>query len=184
MAAFYLSLQDSLAVEDGKMQLVVVRSNKRSNYSLPCHCFSFAVMSRAAWLPHIIYSLAITSISLHFLNAKKAAEESRRHYTAQISILETIHARLIAGEDVPDALWKLARANTDGELANATRWTQSSADEVGWRDMILGRRRLAGEMARSDELDQRDLDRSMLLFWVYSISADESIVQEAFKKEM
>ncbi|KAI0698304.1 hypothetical protein C8T65DRAFT_753455 [Cerioporus squamosus] len=55
-------------------------------------------MGLLEYLPHFIYSTALTSVSMHHLFQRKAAEADRTHVAAQISILEDLHGRLAARE--------------------------------------------------------------------------------------
>ena len=67
------------------------------------------------YLPHLLYSTALTSTAMHHLQQRKAAADERSHVAAQISILEDLRARLSAREPVPERelerLWHLARSH-------------------------------------------------------------------------
>ena len=45
------------------------------------------------YLPHVLYSLAITSLGMHLLSQRKAAEAERMQFSAQLSLLEPTAAR-------------------------------------------------------------------------------------------
>jgi hypothetical protein len=130
------------------------------------------------YIPHIIYSIALTSVSIHLLIQRKAAVERRAHVDAQISILESIVHRIQNDKNVSDEeiekLQKLARAHKgfgpSSEVAGA-------ADEgIGWKDVILGtKKRDFGSDGLSD-WDRKDLEeRTFLVFllfckWIYIFS--------------
>ncbi|EIN06751.1 hypothetical protein PUNSTDRAFT_105917 [Punctularia strigosozonata HHB-11173 SS5] len=112
------------------------------------------------YVQHILYSVAITSISIHLLNTRKSAEATRSQLRAQISVLETIAQRLRSGEDVSDAeisrLQRLLRANEVDALESTST---SDKDEIGWREVLLGRKRREAERLKTEELDRRDMER-------------------------
>ena len=68
-------------------------------------------MGLLAYLPHLLYSTALTSISMHHLAQRKAAEADRAHVAAQISILEDLLARPTLQDAEFQRLWRLARAH-------------------------------------------------------------------------
>ena len=132
------------------------------------------------YLPHLLYSTALTSISMHHLYQRKAAAEERSHVAAQISILEDLRARLSAREPIPEReverLWHLARshdvwaARAEAEAAARAGDTASTGagmnvksvhmqarpgEEIGWREVLLGRR---FDSRRTEELDRKDLE--------------------------
>ncbi|RDX44217.1 hypothetical protein OH76DRAFT_1111312 [Lentinus brumalis] len=118
------------------------------------------------YLPHLIYSTALTSVSMHHLFQRKAAEANRAHVAAQISILEDLHTRLAAREDIPDRefdrLWRLARSHdvwraeeAEGMDVNLKSVHIQPKETVGWREVLLGRR---FDTSRTEELDRKDLE--------------------------
>ncbi|KAI0644983.1 hypothetical protein C8Q79DRAFT_927261 [Trametes meyenii] len=126
-------------------------------------------MALLAYLPHLLYSTALTSIAMHHLFQRKALEADRAHVAAQLSILEDLRTRLAAGESVPDReidrLWRLARSH-DVWLARAEAEARERAqregaaagdkDAIGWKEVLLGKR---FDSARTEELDRKDLER-------------------------
>ncbi|KAJ7583939.1 hypothetical protein C8J56DRAFT_195585 [Mycena floridula] len=87
--------------------------------------------------PHIIYSLAITSISVHLVSARQLYEDERAHTEAQISILRSVVDQLRAGKtmtvDELERVKRLARPSTDGIDA-----LDISAGKMTWREAFLG----------------------------------------------
>ena len=121
-------------------------------------------MATTRYLPHIIYTTAIISISTHALDLRKLHEEHRVHYETYISLLESTVNRLKAGEVVPerdfDRLRNLAK---EPESDRAAARGLETKDEIGWWEVVFGRKRPDMEHARqrSEELDKRDLEKSM-----------------------
>ncbi|KAH9912767.1 uncharacterized protein BXZ73DRAFT_107215 [Epithele typhae] len=133
-------------------------------------------MSWIAYLPHVIYSTALISISMHHLSARHSAESDRSHVAAQLSLLTDLRDRLRdpGNDSVSDAeadkILRLAQSHDVFKRAQPTAGmgaglgaeadeltSQMQAGErVGWREVIFGRRT---DMARTEELDRRDLER-------------------------
>lgn len=121
------------------------------------------------YLPHLIYSTALTSVSMHHLYQRKALEADRAHVAAQLSILDDLRTRLAAGEDIPerelDRLWRLARSHDvwrgagtgEGDVKSVHL---QSGETVGWREVLLGRR---FDTSRTEELDRKDLEKGAYL---------------------
>ncbi|KAI0753410.1 hypothetical protein C8Q80DRAFT_1305729 [Daedaleopsis nitida] len=146
-------------------------------------------MSALTYLPHVLYSCALTSITIHHLYQRKTAEEDRTHVAAQLSILEGLHARLAAREPVPahelDRLWRLARSHDvwraaaledGGEGAGAGGGAGAGAGGAAGtgtdarvksvhlppRETVGWKEVLLGrrfDTARTEELDRKDLER-------------------------
>ncbi|KAI0091228.1 hypothetical protein BDY19DRAFT_991799 [Irpex rosettiformis] len=113
------------------------------------------------YLQHVLYSLAITSISIHYLWHKRESEEQRRHYTTRIGLLEDTVKQLRVGERVSetdlDMLRKLAME--PGSFSAAARGVEPE-DEIGWREMLLGRKTDNGNAkAASEKWDEIDLEK-------------------------
>lgn len=107
------------------------------------------------YVPELAYALAFSSISVHLLWQRRAAETDRRHYSARLSILGELAGRLRAGEDVSDAeVARLRRlAETVGEDA------AHAGESIGWRDVIFGRKESGLEREGKEELERRELER-------------------------
>lgn len=87
----------------------------------------------SSYVPHIIYSVAITTFSIHLISQKTDIRERQSQITAKLSILESIRDRLQAGERIPAEemmrLRKLARsANSRYE------------EEITWKEAMLGKK--------------------------------------------
>ncbi|TFY72283.1 hypothetical protein EVG20_g716 [Dentipellis fragilis] len=80
----------------------------------------------------LIYSLAFSSLAVHLLWQRRAADTERRRLGTQISILEEISTRLRVGERIPDAEYtRLRRLGHEGELLDKDG---KEAEDIGWRD--------------------------------------------------
>ncbi|KAI0330428.1 hypothetical protein GY45DRAFT_1345974 [Cubamyces sp. BRFM 1775] len=143
-------------------------------------------MALLAYLPHVIYSTALTSLAIHHLVQRKALEADRAHVAAQLSILEDLRTRLVHAVNAQavdphraedpnldsreiERLWRLARthdvwraraeaaAREDAaRAAGAGGGSTAQGEEIGWKEVMLGKR---FDTKRSEELDRRDLER-------------------------
>jgi hypothetical protein len=109
-------------------------------------------MFASPYLPHAIYSLAITSISIHLVSTKRAIAEDRARVAARISILESVSKQLREDKDISvdeiDRLQRLARPPTPAEN------NQRIIDRIGWKEVFLGRKNAAEpEMSEHDRRD-------------------------------
>ena len=116
------------------------------------------------YLPHVLYSLAITSLGMHLLSQRKEAETERLQVTAQLSLLEPTAARLRAGERIPppelDRILKLARSHR----STAPEEEAKIGEEISWREVMLGRKKDARaeveeeRRKRAEEWDRKDME--------------------------
>ena len=109
-------------------------------------------MSR--YVPELAYALAFSSISVHLLWQRRAAETDRGHYSARLSILGELAGRLRAGEEVADA--EVARLR---RLAEMVGEDGHAGESIGWRDVIFGRKESGLEREGKEELERRELER-------------------------
>ena len=88
--------------------------------------------------PHIIYSLALTSFSMHLLYERRATKEDRVHYSGKISILETLVQNLERGQMMDprevERLRKLAGVST-----SQVPETNRNPSNIGWWEVLLGK---------------------------------------------
>lgn len=106
----------------------------------------------SAYIPHALYSAAITSISIHLVSTRKSADSDRAHINAQISILESIKEQLQSNKPISnDELERLKR------LARTPEKTVETTEEesIGWKEVFLGRKKAedAPEMSKWDKKD-------------------------------
>jgi len=114
--------------------------------------------SRTRYIPELIYALAFSSISVHLLWQRRTADTDRRHLSARLSILGELAARLRAGEAVSDA--EVARLR---RLAETVGEATHPGENVGWRDVIFGRKESGAEREAKEELERREIERGTLM---------------------
>ncbi|KAH7883268.1 hypothetical protein F5I97DRAFT_219098 [Phlebopus sp. FC_14] len=117
-------------------------------------------MPAPPYLPYILYSTALISVSIHLLWQRKAAEEDRARHDAQISILEDLAQRLRSGAPMTDeevnGLRHLARIHGEGE---APQKRTGSEGGVRWTDAIRGRKVVNSDKSTNAEWEQKDLEQ-------------------------
>ena len=154
------------------------------------------------YLPHLLYATALTSLGMHALAQRKAAESARAHIDAQLSLLSALATPRADGEPLDEReferLWRLARSHGEaaagGEvdaMAQA-RAGEGEGESIGWREVFLGRRRDApapGAGPRSTEdWDRRDLEKGACVRfrrgddeWLMSSGLCAQIVREEIR---
>lgn len=110
------------------------------------------------FMPHIIYSLALTSFSMHLLYERRAIGEDRAHYSGKISILETLVQSLERGQTMDpqevERLRKLAGLSTS-HVAEINR----NQSKIGWREVLLGKTLSEQTLNGSALRDQGDWEK-------------------------
>lgn len=137
-------------------------SGPQANYTeffdgrLPFTKFIASTMSlRLGYVPHIVYSLALTSISMHLLYQRRAAQEDRSRLSAKISILESLLQRLDEGERIsPGELER--QQKLAGLLDSHSSESRDTDTKIGWKDVLLGRKE---QHARRGGWDQKDWEK-------------------------
>jgi hypothetical protein len=81
------------------------------------------------YFPHVLFSIALTSISINLVSQRRTAEDERFRVQAQISVLESIKEQLQSGKllsnEELDRQKKLARfADDDREIHKAVSWSE------------------------------------------------------------
>lgn len=111
-------------------------------------------------MPHIVYSLALTSFSIHLLYERRAAEEDRAHYSGKISILETLVQHLEQGRKMDaqevERLRKLAGFSASLAPGDVGR----IEPKIGWKAVLLGKRPSEQILIGSASRDQGDWEKS------------------------
>jgi hypothetical protein len=121
--------------------------------------------SRTRYIPELVYALAFSSISVHLLWQRRTAETDRRHLSARLSILGELAARLRAGDAVSDA--EVARLR---RLAETVGEATHPGENVGWRDVMFGRKESGAEREGKEELERRELETGALRSPLLSLS--------------
>lgn len=91
----------------------------------------------SGYRPHLLYSLAITSLSIHLIYHRKFSEGQRAQINAQISILQDISQQLrsnkVLSKDELERLRNLARPS---EAA----FEDITAGTMTWKEALLGKK--------------------------------------------
>lgn len=110
------------------------------------------------YMPHIVYSLALTSFSMHLLYERRATEEDRAHYSGKISILETLVQNLEQGQTMDprevERLRKLAGFSTS-HAPDIAR----NLPRIGWKEVLLGKAPSEQTLNGSALRDQGDWEK-------------------------
>ncbi|KAF8549174.1 hypothetical protein OG21DRAFT_1421748 [Imleria badia] len=95
------------------------------------------------YLPHILYSTALTSVSIHLLWQRTTEREERARYHAQVSILEDLAQQLRSGTPITDEeitrLKNLARVHGQGEEQ------EQSTEAIRWSEVVWGKKVADGD---------------------------------------
>lgn len=117
-------------------------------------------MLAVGYLPHALYSVAITSISIHLVNQRRISSDERARTEAQITILQSISQQLQSDKPLSNAglqrLRRLARPPKDGEDSPES----DLKDAISWKEVVLGRKR--SENAEVSEWDKRDMEKGIV----------------------
>ncbi|KAK0491044.1 hypothetical protein IW261DRAFT_1435330 [Armillaria novae-zelandiae] len=87
-----------------------------------------------SYLPHILYSMAIMSLSVHLVYQKHSLRKEKGRVTGQISVLEDVVTQLRSGEHLSreelQRLKKLAMPSLE----------QEEKEEITWKEALLGKK--------------------------------------------
>ena len=121
------------------------------------------------YVPHVVFGLALTSVSMNLVSGRKTWEEQKAKADAQISILESIRDDLKAGKTISDEelarLRKLAQPSENigtATTASALGNKPTSADTsqtVSWGTIFKGQKPEEGHLSK---WDLQDLERRAL----------------------
>ncbi|KZT21103.1 hypothetical protein NEOLEDRAFT_1182025 [Neolentinus lepideus HHB14362 ss-1] len=119
-------------------------------------------MATISYMPHIIYSLALTSVSMNMLYQRKLGEAQKASISAQTTILESLAQRLRSGENFPEEeverLWNLARKKGETTL-------NPHVEEIGLKETFLGKKLDAEETARVEEWERLEIEQLKQAFF-------------------
>jgi hypothetical protein len=121
------------------------------------------------YLPHIIYSIALTSISMHLLNTRKNAADERAAFRARESVLTSLITRLKTGENVSDAeiaKMRLMGNSKGGMVAMYELPNPGGGKSTSWKDAVMGQK-----SNEHDDLKQLEDCASIcsFLFWIVDV---------------
>jgi hypothetical protein len=113
-------------------------------------------MLNTTYIPHVLYSIAITSISIHLVSHKQAIADDRARIAARLATLESVAAQLRDSKHLSleelDQLQRLAHPPP----SSAAEQVRPIREEIGWKEMIFGRKR--SNETEMSEYDRRDLE--------------------------
>ncbi|KAG6329492.1 hypothetical protein ID866_9597 [Astraeus odoratus] len=119
-------------------------------------------MPAPKYLPHVLYSTVLTSVSIHLLWQRRASEDDRARKNAQITILEDLARQLRSGAPITDEevdrLRNLARVHgVQGSGEDMAEGHGVPERKVQWADVLWGRK--WSDQEGSDEWEQKDLEQ-------------------------
>ncbi|KIK69192.1 hypothetical protein GYMLUDRAFT_188741, partial [Collybiopsis luxurians FD-317 M1] len=89
----------------------------------------------SGYLPHILYSVANVSLSLHLIYQRNTLADEKARINAQESVLESIADELRSdGPLSQDDLQRLKRL-----ARNSKRDPNEAGERMSWKDALLGR---------------------------------------------
>lgn len=98
-------------------------------------------MPVSTYIPHLLYSTALASLSFHLLFQKKQADVDRAHLTAQISILESLKQQLQSKQGISDEeLQRLYRLSKTHDEVVPIESNRAKSVKIGWKDVFFGRK--------------------------------------------
>ena len=118
------------------------------------HPLNSAMRIATGYIPHALYAIAVTSISIHLVNKRRSFSDEKANVNARMSILETITEQLrsdksISNEEL-ERLKRLARAPVKNE-------STAGGEHISWKEVIFNRKRPAGDELSSWE--KKDLEK-------------------------
>ncbi|RXW23578.1 hypothetical protein EST38_g2247 [Candolleomyces aberdarensis] len=116
------------------------------------------------YLPHALYAIAVTSLSIHISNQKKSSEEEKTRLETRISILQQVRDQLrntdkpVSWDEI-ERLKKLARP-TQSEAEDKSDGRVLPEVKLSWTDVFYGRKlpKEEDEVVLS-EWDKKDLEK-------------------------
>jgi len=108
----------------------------------------------------LLGAIFLSSTTTHLITSRRAAADERSRLTAQSTILTDLISRIRAGERIPEAEYTrlVALASSKGKAPEVTGFDVPMVDPspapvrvTGWKEVLLGRKRLPEEDAEQDE---------------------------------
>jgi len=122
---------------------------------------------RSTYLPHVLYSLATTTISIHLVGTRTTCSEERARVNAQISILEDIAQRLRSNESISDD--ELERLKGLARPAEKAPPDAGSREVIRWGDILWGQKK-EGRQSEMSKWDTKDVETGACFFLLPCIS--------------
>jgi len=128
---------------------MTVGGGLRSSRDLPAVFLDASRVTEAVmairYLPHIIYSIALTSLSMNLLNTRKNAEDERAAFRARESVLTTLITRLKSGENVSNA--EIAKMRLMGNsqrgmvaMSELPAPVPGNGRSTSWKEAVMGQK--------------------------------------------
>ncbi|KAF5322622.1 hypothetical protein D9619_002078 [Psilocybe cf. subviscida] len=120
-------------------------------------------MPFSPYLPHVLFSLALTSVSINLVGKRKSVDDEKARVQAQISILESLKEQLLSKNPPSVAeierLKKLARPAVE----DAATKPLSKEEETTWSTIFSGKGPALkdGELSKWDQEDLRALRKEL-----------------------
>ncbi|RDB23794.1 hypothetical protein Hypma_008968 [Hypsizygus marmoreus] len=112
----------------------------------------------SSYIPHAIYSVAITSISIHLVSQRKTSSDERSRINAQISILENVSEQLRSDKPLlPTELEKLRRLARPPEKSAVE---VGNEEVMGWREVFLGKKK-SDEGPEMSKWEKKDIEKEL-----------------------
>ncbi|KIL63994.1 hypothetical protein M378DRAFT_641515 [Amanita muscaria Koide BX008] len=93
-----------------------------------------------SYIPHALYAIAVTSISIHLVSKRRTFEDERANVNARISILESIAEQLRSGKPInDDEVERLKRLARD-PVKRDEEAMKSKSEEISWKEVFLGQK--------------------------------------------
>lgn len=127
-------------------------------------------------MPHIIYSLALTSFSMHLLYERRAAAEDRAHYSGKISILETLVENLERGRSMDSHEVERLRKLAGVSSSHVPKEVGRNQSTIGWKEVLLGNPASEQTLNGSASRDQGDWEKRRCTLVVISFQIAHHLV--------
>jgi hypothetical protein len=125
-------------------------------------------MPFSPYLPHVLYSLALTSVSINLVGKRKSVDDEKSRVEAQISILESLKEQLLS--KTPPSVAEIERLKKLARPAGEDVATKPlpKEEETTWSTIFSGK----GPSLKEGELskwDQEDLEACTCLCFDISV---------------
>lgn len=121
------------------------------------------------YLPHALYAIAVTSLSIHISNQKKTSEEEKTRLETRLSILQQVRDHLRnTDKPVPwdeiERLKKLTRTTTQSAVEDKSDGRVLPEVKLSWTDVFYGRKLPKEDEVVLSEWDKKDLEKRTSYF--------------------
>jgi hypothetical protein len=117
-------------------------------------------MVAQTYLPHVLYSVAVISLSMHLVSERKTSSDERARMNARISILQSISEQLQSGR--PLLSDDLERTKRLTRFPEQSLFEFGLKDPIGWKEVIFGQK--GSSTPQIGVWDQKDIEKGEKLF--------------------